>query len=120
MTFLESAATQVGSVFVLLVKKRIGVVHNRYLYYYLFFTSGCANEYTFLFFTLFIQRSLATDLQTLSMDFRKQQKGYLNRLQRQQEVPFIPFCISDFCTLCIYSIEAICGSSILGGACVSN
>lgn len=32
-----------------------------------------------------VQRSLATDLQTLSMDFRKQQKGYLNRLQRQQE-----------------------------------
>lgn len=32
-----------------------------------------------------VQRSLATDLQTLFMDFRKQQKGYLNKLQRQQE-----------------------------------
>lgn len=33
-----------------------------------------------------IQRSLATDLQSLSMDFRKQQKGYLQKLRRQQEV----------------------------------
>jgi hypothetical protein len=30
-------------------------------------------------------RSLATDLQALSMDYRKQQKGYLQKLQRQQE-----------------------------------
>jgi syntaxin 16 len=33
-----------------------------------------------------MQRSLATDLQALSMDYRKQQKGYLQKLQRQQEV----------------------------------
>jgi syntaxin 16 len=32
-----------------------------------------------------VQRSLATDLQALSMDYRKQQKGYLQKLQRQQE-----------------------------------
>jgi syntaxin 16 len=32
-----------------------------------------------------VQRSLATDLQSLSMDFRKQQKGYLQKLRRQQE-----------------------------------
>lgn len=34
-----------------------------------------------------VQRSLATNLQSLSMEFRKQQKGYLERLQRQQDVP---------------------------------
>lgn len=34
-----------------------------------------------------VQRSMATDLQGLSMDFRKMQKGYLKRLQEQQEVP---------------------------------
>lgn len=34
-----------------------------------------------------VQRSLATDLQSLSMEFRKQQKGYLERLQQQQDVP---------------------------------
>ncbi|KAH9565011.1 hypothetical protein CY35_04G054900 [Sphagnum magellanicum] len=32
-----------------------------------------------------VQRSLATDLQALSMDYRKQQKGYLQKLQRQRE-----------------------------------
>jgi hypothetical protein len=32
-----------------------------------------------------MQRSLATDLQALSMDYRKQQKGYLQKLQRQRE-----------------------------------
>eukprot|EP00897_Mesotaenium_endlicherianum_P006454 jgi/Mesen1/5837/ME000297S05029 len=32
-----------------------------------------------------VQRSMATDLQQLSMDFRKMQKGYLRRLQAQQE-----------------------------------
>ncbi|GBG77679.1 hypothetical protein CBR_g24125 [Chara braunii] len=32
-----------------------------------------------------VQRLLATDLQQLSIDFRKQQKAYLQRLQRQQE-----------------------------------
>jgi hypothetical protein len=35
---------------------------------------------------LVMQRSLATDLQALSMDYRKQQKGYLQKLQRQREV----------------------------------
>jgi syntaxin 16 len=34
---------------------------------------------------LVMQRSLATDLQALSMDYRKQQKGYLQKLQRQRE-----------------------------------
>eukprot|EP00249_Psilotum_nudum_P012020 c23536_g1_i1 orf=363-1325(-) len=34
-----------------------------------------------------VQRSLATDLQSLSMEFRKQQKGYLQRLRQQQDVP---------------------------------
>jgi hypothetical protein len=33
-----------------------------------------------------MQRSLATDLQALSTDYRKQQKGYLQKLQQQQEV----------------------------------
>eukprot|EP00246_Nothoceros_aenigmaticus_P012768 TRINITY_DN4102_c0_g1_i2.p1 TRINITY_DN4102_c0_g1~~TRINITY_DN4102_c0_g1_i2.p1 ORF type:complete len:209 (+),score=55.76 TRINITY_DN4102_c0_g1_i2:154-780(+) len=32
-----------------------------------------------------VQRSLATDLQSLSLEFRKQQKGYLQRLRQQQE-----------------------------------
>ncbi|CAK9257951.1 unnamed protein product [Sphagnum jensenii] len=32
-----------------------------------------------------VQRSLATDLQALSTDYRKQQKGYLQKLQQQQE-----------------------------------
>ncbi|XP_024515189.1 syntaxin-41 [Selaginella moellendorffii] len=32
-----------------------------------------------------VQRSLATDLQTLSVEFRKHQKGYLQRLQQQQQ-----------------------------------
>eukprot|EP00245_Coleochaete_scutata_P007902 TRINITY_DN23707_c0_g1_i1.p1 TRINITY_DN23707_c0_g1~~TRINITY_DN23707_c0_g1_i1.p1 ORF type:complete len:326 (+),score=69.31 TRINITY_DN23707_c0_g1_i1:135-1112(+) len=32
-----------------------------------------------------VQRSMATDLQALSMEFRKQQKGYLERLRRQDE-----------------------------------
>ncbi|GBG87668.1 hypothetical protein CBR_g45822 [Chara braunii] len=32
-----------------------------------------------------VQRLLATDLQQLSMDFREQQKAYLQRLRRQQE-----------------------------------
>jgi hypothetical protein len=47
---------------------------------------GCVTNDSYSHVTLFVQRSLATDLQTLSMDFRKQQKGYLSRLQRQQEV----------------------------------
>lgn len=34
-----------------------------------------------------VQRSLATNLQSLSMEFRKQQKGYLERLRRQQDIP---------------------------------
>ncbi|KAH7440383.1 hypothetical protein KP509_04G104500 [Ceratopteris richardii] len=34
-----------------------------------------------------VQRLLATNLQSLSMEFRKQQKGYLERLQRQQDIP---------------------------------
>lgn len=34
-----------------------------------------------------VQRSLATDLQSLSMELRKQQKGYLERLRQQQDVP---------------------------------
>eukprot|EP00271_Cylindrocystis_brebissonii_P015600 TRINITY_DN38547_c0_g1_i1.p1 TRINITY_DN38547_c0_g1~~TRINITY_DN38547_c0_g1_i1.p1 ORF type:complete len:318 (+),score=74.75 TRINITY_DN38547_c0_g1_i1:476-1429(+) len=34
-----------------------------------------------------VQRSMATDLQQLSMDFRKQSKGYLKRLEQQQEAP---------------------------------
>ncbi|MCO5559270.1 hypothetical protein L7F22_012866 [Adiantum nelumboides] len=34
-----------------------------------------------------VQRSLATNLQSLSMEFRKQQKGYLDRLRRQQDIP---------------------------------
>lgn len=33
-----------------------------------------------------LQRSLATDLQALSMDFRKLQKGYLGKLRLQNEV----------------------------------
>jgi hypothetical protein len=32
------------------------------------------------------QRSLATDLQNLSMDLRRKQSAYLKRLQQQQEV----------------------------------
>ncbi|PKA46191.1 Syntaxin-43 [Apostasia shenzhenica] len=32
-----------------------------------------------------VQRSLATDLQKLSMEFRKQQSSYLNRLRKQKE-----------------------------------
>eukprot|EP00850_Spirogloea_muscicola_P020100 SM000207S06175 [mRNA] locus=s207:110693:112967:+ [translate_table: standard] len=32
-----------------------------------------------------VQRSMATDLQALSMEFRKQQKTYLQKLRRQQE-----------------------------------
>eukprot|EP00250_Pteridium_aquilinum_P019258 c24367_g1_i3 orf=784-1653(-) len=34
-----------------------------------------------------VQRSLATNLQSLSMEFRKQQNGYLERLRQQQDVP---------------------------------
>jgi len=34
-----------------------------------------------------VQRSLATDLQSLSMEFRKQQKAYLQRLQQLQDGP---------------------------------
>eukprot|EP00850_Spirogloea_muscicola_P005450 SM000025S08345 [mRNA] locus=s25:128329:130579:- [translate_table: standard] len=34
-----------------------------------------------------VQRSMATDLQALSMEFRKQQKTYLQKLRRQQEGP---------------------------------
>ncbi|MCO5579751.1 hypothetical protein L7F22_033611 [Adiantum nelumboides] len=34
-----------------------------------------------------VQRSLATNLQSLSMEFRKEQKGYLDRLRRQQDIP---------------------------------
>ena len=33
-----------------------------------------------------VQQSIAAELQTLSQDFRKQQKGYLQRLRKQQEV----------------------------------
>jgi hypothetical protein len=33
-----------------------------------------------------MQRSLATDLQAFSLEFRKQQKAYLQRLQAQQDV----------------------------------
>jgi Flp pilus assembly protein TadB len=35
------------------------------------------------------QRSLATDLQNLSMDLRRKQSAYLKRLQQQQEVATI-------------------------------
>lgn len=34
----------------------------------------------------FWQRSLATDLQNLSMDLRRKQSSYLKRLQQQKEV----------------------------------
>ena len=34
-----------------------------------------------------MQRSLATDLQSLSMEFRKQQKAYLQRLNHLQDGP---------------------------------
>lgn len=36
-----------------------------------------------------VQRSMATDLQSLSMDFRKQSKAYLQRLEQQQEKPTV-------------------------------
>lgn len=36
-----------------------------------------------------LQRSLATDLQNLSMEFRKKQSTYLKRLQQQKEVVWI-------------------------------
>jgi syntaxin 16 len=35
-----------------------------------------------------VQRSLATDLQNLSMEFRKKQSSYLKQLRQQKEVPF--------------------------------
>lgn len=37
---------------------------------------------------LVIQRSLATDLQNLSMEFRKKQSTYLKQLRQQKEVCF--------------------------------
>jgi len=41
-------------------------------------------------FDCYVQRSLATDLQNLSMEFRKKQSTYLKQLRQQKEVPF--FC----------------------------
>jgi hypothetical protein len=37
-------------------------------------------------FTFLLQRSLATDLQSLSMELRKKQSTYLKRLRQQKEV----------------------------------
>lgn len=36
--------------------------------------------------TVFIQRSLATDLQNISVGLRKKHSSYLNRLRQQKEV----------------------------------
>jgi len=42
--------------------------------------------YDWLFCIYFWQRSLAIDLQNLSMDLRRKQSAYLKRLQQQKEV----------------------------------
>jgi syntaxin 16 len=41
----------------------------------------------------YVQRSLATDLQNLSMEFRKKQSTYLKQLRQQKEVSFFCFQI---------------------------
>ena len=47
---------------------------------------GCSLLNFFLFCVYGMQRSLATDLQNLSVELRKKQSTYLKRLRQQKEV----------------------------------